>query len=202
MILCYITDRNQLSGNPNLLLAKIAEAAAAGVDYIQLREKDLSTRALEALALRTANQERKTGHSKTGILINSRPDVAMAVGAQGVHLPANDISPSEVRRIWRGSALPVIGVSCHSVDEVSRAAAEGADLAVFGPVFEKGNTPPQGLARLEKACQYKIPVLALGGVTLANAPSCVEVGAGIAAIRLFQENRVADVVSALRGLGR
>ena len=197
-MLLYITDRRHFSGD---ILSKISEAVIAGVDYIQLREKDLSARALEALALRTQNQELLTRNSKSALLINSRPDVAMAVGAQGVHLPANDISPREIRRIWRGSSPPVIGVSCHNEDEVSQAAAEGADFAVFGPVFGKGNTPPQGLVRLRSACKRSIPVFALGGVTLANARSCLDAGAaGIAAIRLFQENNVAEVVAALRHL--
>jgi thiamine-phosphate pyrophosphorylase len=198
VLLYYITDRHRFSGD---ILSKISEAVTAGVDYIQLREKDLSTRELEALALRTENQELLTRNSKSSLLISSRPDVAMAVGAQGVHLPANEISPREVRRIWPGSTPAVIGVSCHSEDEVSRAAAEGADFAVFGPVFEKGNTKPQGLDRLEAACRHGIPVLALGGVTLSNACSCIAAGAaGIAAIRLFQENNLADVVAALRDL--
>ena len=198
MLLYYITDRRQFSGD---ILAKISESTVAGVDYIQLREKDLSTRELEALALRIKNPELKTGNSKSCLLINSRPDVAMAAGAQGIHLPANEISPREVRRIWRGSTRPLIAVSCHHEDEVSRAAAEGADFAVFGPVFEKINTTPQGLASLRAACRNSIPVLALGGITLANARSCLDAGAaGIAAIRLFQENNVADVVAALREL--
>lgn len=198
MILYYITDRRQFAGD---ILSKISEAIAAGVDYIQLREKDLSARALEELALRTENQSLIANNLRTQILINTRADVAMAAGAQGVHLPAEEISPREVREIWRGRGSPVIGVSCHDKDEVSRAAAEGADFAVFGPVFEKRNTAPIGLARLESVCKSSIPVLALGGVTLANALSCLDAGAvGIAGIRLFQENNVAQVVAALRNL--
>ena len=85
MILYYITDRRQFAGD---IRSKISEAIAAGVDYIQLREKDLSARALEELALRTENQVLLANNLRTQILINTRADVAMAAGAQGVHLPA------------------------------------------------------------------------------------------------------------------
>jgi thiamine-phosphate pyrophosphorylase len=198
VLLYYITDRRQFSGDTDRLLAKISEATAAGVDYIQLREKALPARDLEELASLTKNQELRTKFPTTRVLVNSRADIALAAGLGGVHLPSNEISPREVRGFWRNA---VIGVSCHSAEEVATAARDGADFAVFGPVFEKENTPPQGLARLREACQASIPVLALGGVTIANAKSCVDVGAaGIAAIRLFQENNVTEVVRELRGL--
>ncbi len=221
-LLYYITDRSAFPGDESarqrLLLDKVAEAARAGVEFIQLREKDLSTRELEFLAcesvalltqLRTENRE-----LKTVLLINSRVDVAMAAGAGGVHLRSDDISPLAVRDAWRqfadrsvratlAPAAPVIAVSCHSLAEVEQAAASGATLAVFAPVFEKKDAPgaqPAGLARLREACNKKIPVLALGGVTLENAQSCLDAGAaGIAAIRLFQENDVAQVVKSFRG---
>ena len=93
-------------------------------------------------------------------------------------------------------------MSCHSEDDVRRAAADYADFAVFAPVFEKRDTPnakPAGLAELHRACQHNIPVLALGGITIENAASCLQVGAaGIAGIRLFQENNIADVVRRIR----
>jgi thiamine-phosphate pyrophosphorylase len=183
------------------------------VDFIQLREKDLPTRDLETLAreavsaiaqLRTENQE-----LRTFLLINSRTDVALAVQADGVHLRSDDISPQEVRVIWKCGAGaparanspqdPLIAVSCHSPAEVAQAAAQGANLAVFAPVFEKKHANPTGLAALQQACAAKMPVLALGGVTLANAQSCIVAGAaGIAAIRLFQDNDIAEVVKRLR----
>jgi thiamine-phosphate pyrophosphorylase len=215
-LLCYITDRSQLPGDEparrRALLAKIAEAVRAGVDYIQLREKDLSTRALEALArevvsevsaLRDENRE-----LKTRVLINSRTDVALGVGADGVHLRSDDISPSEVRSIWSQCGAgaparerPVITISCHTKADVLGGDANGADLAVFAPVFEKKDVAPAGLDALRQACQARIPVLALGGVTLKNAAACLDAGAaGIAAIRLFQENKIEDVVRALRSL--
>jgi thiamine-phosphate pyrophosphorylase len=209
LLLCYITDRSQFPGGEDSrrsrLLATIAQAARCGVDYIQLREKDLSSRDLEPLArtaihqLRTENQE-----LKTGFLLNSRTDIALACGAGGVHLRSDDISPSEVRKLWTqaaGGAPVTIGKSCHMRAEVGRAAQEGADFVVFGPVFEKGGGRPAGLEALHEACQEKIPVLALGGVTLENAKACMQAGAaGIAGIRLFQENRMDEVVRALRSL--
>jgi thiamine-phosphate pyrophosphorylase len=205
LLLYYITDRSQFVGDETArrsqLLTTIAEAARCGVDYIQLREKDLPTRELETLAraaiqrLRTENQK-----LKTVFLINSRTDLALSCCAQGVHLRSNDISPSEVKRIWTQGGV-TIGMSCHTRAEVARAAQEGADFAVFGPVFEKEKAPtrPAGLEALREACQEKIPVLALGGITLQNAGACIQAGAaGIAAIRLFQQNEMSEVVGALR----
>jgi thiamine-phosphate pyrophosphorylase len=208
LLLLYITDRTQFPGDENArqraLLAKIAEAAGCGVDFIQLREKDLPPRDLETLA-RAARLGTENRQLKTGLLINSRSDVALACGAAGVHLPTDDVSPSEVRKIWAkagNAARPLITVSCHSGDEVARAASEQADFALFAPVFEKKDAPqvsPGGLDRLREACRQRIPVLALGGVTLENAGACMDAGAaGIAAIRLFQENDIAEVVRRLK----
>jgi thiamine-phosphate pyrophosphorylase len=226
LLLYYITDRSAFPGDEptrrRRLLDKIAEAATQGVNYIQLREKDLSTRGLESLAreamqviqkLRTENRE-----LTTALLINSRTDVAQAAAAAGVHLPANDISPQEVRTAWRSSADrcragtparklsprdPVIAVSCHSPQEVVEAAKNQATFAVLAPIFEKKGargTVPIGLESLNQASQAKIPVLALGGVTLQNARACLQAGAaGIAAIRLFQEN---DITKIIRNLQR
>jgi thiamine-phosphate pyrophosphorylase len=217
-LLYYITDRTQFPGDESArrsaLLAKIAEAAHAGVEYIQLREKDLTARELEVLAfsvvatlgenLLTTNHQPLT----TRLLINSRTDVALAVGADGVHLRGNDIPASDVRSVWtqaiaRSSQLaarsPLIAVSCHTPADVIRAENEGADIAVFAPVFEKKGASRAALAALREACKAKIPVLALGGVTVENATACLEAGAaGIAAIRLFQENKIEDVVRTLR----
>jgi thiamine-phosphate pyrophosphorylase len=209
--LYYITDRRQFPGNAQeqerRLLAKIAECAAAGVDLIQLREKDLSGGALEKLARKA--MEALAG-SRTRLLINSRADVALTCGAHGVHLPANDLAASDVRAIFAraGVSEPVIGVSTHSATEVASAEAHGADFAMFGPVFEKsGSANREGLEELRRIChrteaaQPPMPVLALGGITLKNARLCVEAGAaGIAAIRLFQQNDVDVVVKNLLSL--
>jgi thiamine-phosphate pyrophosphorylase len=217
----YITDRGGFPGDDRTrrlhLLDKIAEAASHGVDYIQLREKDLPARDLESLAREATNIIRKlragNRELRTALLINSRTDVALATVAAGVHLPANDISPQDIREIWKSSAggtalelprgKPLISVACHSPEEVFRAAANQATLALFAPVFEKNNAPsvsPLGLQGLRQACLAKIPVLAIGGVTLHNAKSCLQAGAaGIAAIRLFQQNDIATIVHELRG---
>jgi thiamine-phosphate pyrophosphorylase len=222
-LLYYITDRTVFAADERTrrrrLLEKIEEAGRAGVDYIQLREKDLPTRVLDSLAheavsivtrLRAENPE-----LKTQLLINSRTDVAIAVAADGVHLRSDDVSPQEVREIWKkcgaGSSAressgrePLIGVSSHSSADVTQAAASGATFAVFGPVFEKKDAPetqPAGLAQLNVACAASIPVLALGGITLSNARLCLEAGAaGIAAIRLFQDNDIAEVAEQLQHL--
>lgn len=227
-LLCYITDRTAFANDEptrrRRLLEKIAETARAGVDYIQLREKNLSTRELESLAHETVKAihqaKRLAPHPQPlspALLINSRTDVALAVGADGVHLRSNDTSPLEVTAIWQlcGADTPVrqlqprdprIGVSCHSAEEVTQSAAGGANFAVFGPVFEKQDAPgasPTGLAKLREACNANIPVLALGGISLENARECLEAGAaGIAAIRLFQQNDVERTVHALRQLMR
>ena len=213
-LLYYITDRTQFGGNGRALcralLAKVAEATRAGVDYIQLREKDLSTRQLETLA-REAVRVVRDNSLTTRLLINSRTDVALATGADGVHLRSDDLSSKEVRAVVRLSAHRplaadkfLVASSCHSAAEVSRAESEKVDFAVFAPVFGKkgaAGMPPAGLAALQQACQAKIRVLALGGVTLANAASCLRAGAaGVAGIRLFQENKIEDVVHALRAL--
>lgn len=226
-LLYYITDRTAFPGDEptrrRCLLEKIAEATRTGVDYIQLREKDLTTHELESLAREAASilRQLRTGDRelRTRLLINSRTDVALAVGADGVHLRSNDVPPQEARRIWglcgadtlvrqAPTSIPLIAVSCHSPAEVAEAeaASDGATFAVFAPVFEKKDilgVKPAGLAQLREACKATIPVLALGGVTLENAKSCLDAGAaGIAAIRLFQENEVAKVVDSLRQLDR
>ncbi len=215
MLLYYITDRSQFPGDDaarrRRLLENIAQAVRCGVDYIQLREKDLRPRELEILArkviaiiheLRTGNKE-----LKTGLLINSRTDIAVACDADGVHLRSDDISPVEVRKIWSQCgagtlARVTVGVSCHTPTEVADAAAQGADFAVFGPIFEKKAAPdtrPAGLDALRQACRAKIPVLALGGITVRNAEPCIRAGAaGIAGIRLFQENEMGSVVKTVR----
>ena len=195
LFLYYITDRSQLAGDERArrqrLLEKISEAAQSGVDYIQLREKDLNSRALENLAREAM---RCIAGTATKLLINSRCDVALAVGAHGVHLRSDDISPEDVRKVWRkagAGTAPIIGVSCHTESEVVAAKQTSANFVVFGPVFEKSEHAVAGLDELRAACRHGIPILALGGVTLENARLCIEAGAaGVAGIRLFQDNEV------------
>lgn len=218
MLLYYITDRIQLADDEpsrrKRLLDKISEAASAGVDYIQLRERDLTSRELLSLSLEAVERVR----GKARLLVNSRVDVAIASGANGVHLRSNDIAASEARAIWAKSTGKVdclVAVSCHSLTDVLCAEGHGADFAVFGPVFGKVGSiePPTEIEELRKVAVRRtpinkkleagqslgMPVIALGGVTLENASACVEAGAaGIAGIRLFQENDIAQVVSRLR----
>ena len=228
MLLCYITDRRQFPGDEaarrHHLLEKIAEASRAGVDLVQLRERDLCARDLEELAREAVRAVREnpvcSGSSAgnplgsfrrtaTRILINSRLDIALASGADGVHLRSDDISPADVRLLETGNrkletaGRSLISTACHSSADIARARAEGADIALFAPVFEKSGTPGVGLAALQEACQAAegMPVLALGGVTVEKVRACLEAGAtGIAAIRLFQENDAAEVAAALRQL--
>jgi thiamine-phosphate pyrophosphorylase len=199
VLLYYITDRKQFAGDETAqrraLLGKIGEAVRCGVDFIQLREKDISVRELEGLAREAVRVVREAG-SLTRLLINSRTDVAIASGADGVHLRSDDVSVTEVRAV-----LPhaVIGVSCHNLRDVQRAASGQATFAAFAPVFEKKGVHSAGLDVLTEACHERISVLALGGVTVENAVSCLGAGAsGIAGIRLFQDHDICETVSQLR----
>jgi thiamine-phosphate pyrophosphorylase len=186
-IQCYITDRKTLPAGETLLTA-ISRNLAGGADWIQIREKDLSARELFELVRNVVAQANSKG---VKILVNSRVDVALAVGASGAHLPAGSPAPNMWRTLTPDHFL--IGVSCHSVEEVLRAAEEGADYVVFGPVFEPlskpANSPPLGLEELARAvASVRIPVLALGGITSENAGQCAAAGAaGIAGVSLYQQ---------------
>src|SRR5256885_3873178 len=135
MLLYYITDRTQFPGNEaarrSALLAKVQECGRAGVDYIQLREKDLSARELERLARAVVEEVRAAG-GKCKLLINSRMDVAIACGADGVHLRSGDEDPNpgDARAIFASAGVPkpVIAASCHNEKEVALAESHGADF--------------------------------------------------------------------------
>lgn len=160
----------------------------AGVEYLQIREKDLSARDLMTLVECVLALPNPHG---TRVLVNSRLDVALAARAHGVHLPSGSIAPYRLREIVPADFL--IGVSCHTLEEVQAAASEGANLVVFSPVFpplSKGSDlAPHGLEGLGRAARaVALPVFALGGVTAANAPLCIAAGAaGVAGITLFRE---------------
>jgi thiamine-phosphate pyrophosphorylase len=182
MIRYYITDRKSANAPLEQLVAK---AVQHGIDYVQIREKDLSGRDLLALCRAAVNIARG---SATRILVNTRVDVALACGAAGVHLPGNSPPPSSYRAITPAGF--VFGVSCHNMAEVVQAEFGGAHFVVLSPIFvSPGKGEPIGLTALGNVVQrVRIPVLALGGVTVTNAEDCISHGAaGVAGIRLFQE---------------
>jgi thiamine-phosphate pyrophosphorylase len=169
--------------------------ARAGVPAVQLREKDLSDRAVYCLA-RTL---RRRLPPPARLLVNGRADLALASGADGVHLPADGVPVAPLRHRFAGSLL--VGRSTHSLAEVSAAAAAGADYVTFGPVFSTpGKGAPHGLGVLESACRLGVPVLALGGIGIAELPLVAAAGAaGAAGIRLFVDPELAArVVAAAR----
>lgn len=185
MIRCYITDRHALRGEA--LLDAIARNLRAGVEWVQIREKDLPARELFAVA-RAARALPNPHGAK--LLVNTRVDVALATGCDGAHFPAGSPDP----RRWRGIVPPgfLLGVSCHTEEEVAAADAAGATYASLAPIFaprsKASGLPPLGLEALSGAARRaKIPVLALGGITTENAAACMAAGAaGIAAVSLFQ----------------
>ena len=210
MIRCYITDRKGVPGaSLEALLDRVGRFVSespllGGVSWVQIREKDLSARELldlvrRAVALAGANgpgTPPESAHNGTNglcapkIIVNGRMDVAMAAGAAGVHLPAGSIGVDRWRAIAPRGFL--IGVSCHSIDEVQEAEARGADYASFGPVFaplsKASDLAPRGIDGLGEAARaVRIPVLALGGIARDNAQACMDAGAaGVAGISIFQ----------------
>lgn len=188
-----LTSANIRTQSGQALVETIRKAAAARVDWIQIREKDLPARALAELA---ESAIASTLRTSTQILLNDRIDVALATGAAGVHLGESSI-PMEAVSEWRRSAGRTdfrIGVSCHSIEAARAAESSGADYIFFGPVFatpsKSSYGAPQGIDKLHHVCgAVRIPVLTIGGVTVENAGSCIAAGArGIAAIRMFQES--------------
>ena len=195
MLRCAITDRSYLIGDAS-------RWAEDGVDFVQLRDKALDAGNLAKLAraiLADLAQIPETSFLQRTpqLLINGRADIAVAVGAAGVHLTTHldELTPEQVRRVFEiaGRPVPIVSVSCHTLEEVRRASATDADIILFGPVFEKRVGGEQvsvgvGLEALHAACVAagEVPVLALGGITAELIEECLRMGAkGIAGIRLF-----------------
>jgi thiamine-phosphate pyrophosphorylase len=205
MRLYAITDRRLLPGTHasgllstaerDGLVALAAEWAALGVEFVQLREKDLGVRELTELAQAMMAAMRDAGAGRPQLLINAgaagAAEAARSVCAAGIHLPGR----------WRAEQVGMarirgtVSVGCHSLGEVAVARASGADMALLSPIFPTESHPearPLGLDVLQAAVQTagKIPVYALGGVNARNAASCIEAGAaGVAGIRTFLSGR-------------
>ena len=184
------------------ILALIETAVSARLSLIQLREKNLSARALYELTRRASAL---TAKSSTRLLVNDRADIARACGADGVHLTSRSLDTGVVRATFGDEFL--IGVSTHSIKEARAARDGGADFAVYGPVFQSPAKSalgvPLGVDNLREAVLALNPfcLIALGGITPANAVSALSAGAsGIAAIRAFSDQKqLNETVRAIRG---
>jgi len=196
---CYITDRKSC---PIPLLQNIKLVIESSVDYIQIREKDLTARELFSLAKEV--RALALGH-ETKVLVNDRLDIALAAGLDGIHLRQESIRPDQIRDRLVCQNF-IIGASTHSFDELRRAENQGADYVTLGPIFFSPSKAiygePLGLEALKRITRYtSVPVLALGGVDKTNYKECLRTGAsGIAAIRLFQNpaNNLNEIVQEIK----
>ena len=186
----YITDRHQLpSASTDALLEQIDRAVRRGVDFIQVREKDLSDRDLLRLTAQAVHLARGT---TCRILVNGRVDVALAAGAHGVHLPSKGIQAADVLPLLPAGFL--VGASTHSLREARQAAASGAEYLLLGPVFATPSKirfgKPLGLRCLARVCSLlPLPVFGLGGIHPGEISKVLAAGAcGVAAITLFQRD--------------
>ncbi|MBI2816392.1 MAG: thiamine phosphate synthase [Acidobacteria bacterium] len=204
----YITARKQLSAGADsaapeeAVKGKIREAFSAGVDYVQVREKDLSGRSLAQLVTDVASLRER---ANTRLLVNDRIDVALSCGADGVHIPSGAMPLAAARQLV--GETRIVGLSCHNEDEAVAASEAGASYILLAPIFATPSKPdarPLGLPLLEKICvRVSVPVFALGGVDASNAESCIRAGAsGVAGIRLFQHaTDLPQLCRYLRSLG-
>lgn len=179
--LYLITDRKQTPGGD--LCSAVEGALRGGVRAVQLREKDLSARELYELACRVKNITSRYGAK---LLINDRLDVALAAGADGVHLGESSLPLQHARKIVGDRLL--VGVSCHGREGALAAQENGADFITFSPIyFTPSKAPygePVGTERLAEACRLlRIPVFALGGIKKERVREVLDQGArGIALI--------------------
>lgn len=178
---------------PTRALKFMAANLTQGVQMIQIREKHLTPPELKNLVARALTLPNP--HA-TKILVNTHVDIARM--ADGVHLPAGQPIPRDLPPNF------LIGVSCHTTEEVQRAEHDGATFVLFGPVFATGGKSPVGLHALTEAARcVHIPVFALGGITLQNAPDCIAAGAsGVAGIRLFSPDSRQRVIVKEEGKNR
>ena len=215
-VVCLVTDRRRLSDLTNerelaeRLVRLVGQAGRAGVDLVQIRERDMGGRALADLVGRCVEAVRGT---PTQIVVNDRLDVALAAGAAGVHLRSDSIEGARVRKATPPGFL--IGRSVHGLADAAHAAtAGGLDYLILGTIFPSTSKPagwvPIGAGELARATRVvSLPVLAIGGLTVARVPEVARAGAaGVAAINLFlaaraqggerQESGLREVVDAVR----
>ena len=180
--LYLITDRKLLASY-EALTAAVEESLKGGARAVQLREKDVGTRELLGMAY---SLREITERYKARLFINGRVDIAMAVGADGVHLGISDIPVHAARKAAGNDML--IGASAHSVTEAKRAEQEGADFVTFGPVYETPSKlqygKPVGVQAIERVKEeVSIPVFAIGGVNRERVGEALKAGAyGVAII--------------------
>lgn len=170
------------------ILTVVEAAVAAGISIVQIREKEISAKQLFEL---TTDAAAITSSSSTKLLVNGRPDVVKAAGADGVHLPENGLPIADVRRSFPAPFM--IGASVHDPDRARAAKVEGADFIVFGPVFETPEKSAKGIGALSAICAELdgFPVLAVGGVDGLNYQKVIDAGAaGFAAIRYLNDLNV------------
>jgi thiamine-phosphate pyrophosphorylase len=223
-IICYVTDRRALPVGKTasallnkILLDTIRAGVAAGVDWVQIREKDLSTRELFGLVrevvLASGRPDSTHSHS-IKVIVNDRLDVALAAGAAGVHLGQASAPAREVVRWCRAGNAPadfLVGVSCHSLEGAQEAENAGASYTYFGPIYETPSKipfgKPHGVEELAQvATAVRIPVIAIGGINESDAADCIRAGAaGIAAIRMIQDaahpNALKNAIEAIHRSG-
>lgn len=199
MLLYAITQRSRFKGDENArvqaLQTQARKLAQCGAHYLQIREKDLSSPALMSLTAAIVKAVRSE-NSRMKILLNGPAAIAVETGCDGIHLTSAATSQDALaaKQLFNQSGRTcIMSAACHSISEV-QSHCQYADLLLFAPIFEKvaphGAFPGVGLAVLSEAVKFaqKVPVLALGGVTMHNAVQCIRAGAaGIAAIRLFAE---------------
>jgi thiamine-phosphate diphosphorylase len=196
-ILCAVTDRRRLP-----ILAHVAAAADAGLDWVQIREPDLPAAELYEV-VRHAIAE--VSGAATRIIVNDRLDVAIAAGAHGVHLRGTSFDASRVRAV--APADFVIGRSVHSVEEaVAAESGGGLDYLIFGTMFPTASKPQghplagtEALRAAVAACGGRVSILAIGGITRENVDRIAATGAvGVAAIGLFLDSQPDGIASIRR----